>query len=67
MSLFVSGTATPTFYALALTRGLDLELVRVVSGVSTTLADLKSTGWLDGQWVTASLTVSGTMLTAQVG
>src|SRR5947199_32198 len=51
-------TATPTYYALSLTRGLDLQLLRVVNGSATVLADLPSAAWFSDQWVQATLQVS---------
>jgi hypothetical protein len=59
-------TATPTYYALSLTRGLDLQLLSVINGTTTVLADLRSTGWFTGQWVRATLYVNGSNLRAQV-
>jgi hypothetical protein len=59
-------TTTPSYYALTLTRGLDLQLIRVVNGTETVLANLQSAQWFDSTWVTATLTVSGSSLTAQV-
>jgi hypothetical protein len=58
--------ATSTYYALELTRGLDLELLRVAGGTTTVLADLKSAQWFSDQWVRATLHVEGGQLQAQV-
>jgi hypothetical protein len=60
------GTATPSYYALAITRGLEVDLVRVVNGASTTLARLTSAGWFSDAWVRVTLAVAGTGLKAQV-
>src|SRR2546430_1783802 len=60
------GAANSTYYALALTRGLDLQLVRVVNGTATVLADFRSAQWFSDQWVTATLHVEGNQLRAQV-
>jgi hypothetical protein len=42
-------TAAPTYYALSLTRGLHLQLLRVVRGSATRLADVQSAGYFSGQ------------------
>jgi hypothetical protein len=59
-------TATPTYYALSVRRGLSLQLVRVVNGVATPLATLNSASWFTGSWVQVTLSVSGNRLRAQV-
>src|SRR5262249_5397313 len=48
------------------TRGLGLQLVRVVDGVSTQLAQLSSASYFSGQWVRMTLYVNGSNLRAQV-
>ena len=64
--LFVRGsnlnTTTPTYYAVSITRGLDVDLLRVVNGVPTTLATLQSTSYTSGLWVQVQLTVVGSEL-----
>jgi hypothetical protein len=59
-------TSTPSFYALSLTRGLQAQLVKVVKGVSTTLAQVGSAGWINNTWVRATLAINGTSLKAQI-
>jgi hypothetical protein len=56
------GTATPTYYAARVTRGLEVSLVRVVNGAETTLATLKSSGYLTGAWVRLRLVADGDVL-----
>jgi Bacterial Ig domain len=60
------GTATPSFYALAISRGLEVDLVRSQNGVPTTLASLTSANWFSDQWVRVTIAVTGTTLQAQV-
>ena len=50
-------TATPTYYAVSVTRGMELDLQRVVNGKVTTLATVVSTTWFSNQW----LRVNGAM------
>jgi hypothetical protein len=59
-------TTAPTYYALEATRGLDLQLLRVVNGTTTVLANLNSAGWLDSVWVSATLQVNGSTVQAQL-
>jgi hypothetical protein len=59
-------TAAPSYYAVQVTRGLKVDLVRVVHGVATTLAALPSPPWFSGRWVRVALDVEGDALRAQV-
>ena len=60
------GTSRPTYYGLTVKRGLEIELVKVVNGVGTTLVHLDSTGWQSGVWIQASLVVKGNQLRVQI-
>jgi hypothetical protein len=57
---------TPTYYALTIRRGLYAQLVRVVNGNTTVLADLSSTTWFEGMWARLTLTANGNQLTGQI-
>ncbi len=59
-------SASPTYYALTIRRGLYAQLVRVVNGVSTTLADLSSSSWFSGSWARLTLSASGAQLQGQI-
>jgi hypothetical protein len=59
-------TATPTYYAVSLTRGLQVQLLRVVGGVTTPLAQLQSTSYVSSQWIQVTLSLNGSSLKAQV-
>lgn len=59
-------SSTPSYYAVSVTRGLQIELLRVENGVATTLASLKSSGYLSGKWVRVSLTFDGDRLAVEV-
>ena len=59
-------TAAPTYYALAVTRGLSVQLTKVVNGVEIPLGALKSAGYVSGQWVRVTLRASGDSLRALV-
>ena len=65
--VFVRGsnldTATPTYYAASITRGLNIDLVRVVNGVETRLGSVKSSQYLSGQWVRAEPNRRGAAVT----
>ncbi len=66
--LFVDGSnlssATPSYDALTLTRGLQANLIQVENGTTTTLASLTSStsSYLSGQWVQAQITAQGSDL-----
>jgi hypothetical protein len=59
-------SATPTYYAVSVTRGLQVQLVKAVRGVATTLGQVSSAQWFNNQWVRATLEVTGSRLRAQV-
>jgi Bacterial Ig domain len=59
-------TPTPTYYALEITQGLSLSLVKVVGGARTSLGTLSSSAALGNPWVRATLEVQGNTLRAQV-
>jgi hypothetical protein len=59
-------TTTPSYYALSITRGLQLQLLRVQNGVPAVLGQLQSAGYLSGVWVRLTLSVSGSTLRGQV-
>jgi hypothetical protein len=46
----------PSYYAASVTRGLQIQLVKVIDGQQQVLATLRSKTWLSGQWVRISLT-----------
>jgi hypothetical protein len=60
------GTATPSYYAVAVSRGLDVQLLRVVNGVTTVLADLKSQDYVSGQWLYVTLQTDGSTVSASI-
>jgi hypothetical protein len=68
--VFVRGhgldSAAPTYYAATLTRGLDLQLWRVVNGVRTLLGEVRSNDYLSGVWVRVSLDAVGSSLRVRV-
>src|SRR5262245_54296562 len=70
MRLFVRGrnlqTGAPTYYAATLTRGLTLELQRVVAGAETRLAQLSSATYTSGVWVRLTLASQSFGLTVRV-
>jgi hypothetical protein len=68
--VFVRGsnldTATPTYYAASITRGLQIQLVRVVNGVETVLGSLKSSAYLSSQWIRVRVSAVGDDLQVSV-
>jgi hypothetical protein len=68
--LFVRGsnlnTSAPTYYAVSVTRGLDVTLTSTVNGTTRTLAHVKTAGYLSNVWLTISLQARGTSLQIMV-
>jgi hypothetical protein len=68
--LYVRGTnlnsASPSYYAVSVIRGVQVQLVRVVNGQSATLGTLSSVSYLSGQWVQVTLSAVGSSLNVQV-
>ena len=61
--LFVRGsgldTATPTYYAVAVTRGAEVQLLKVVNGKTTVLGSVRSDSYLTNKWATVSVRAEG--------
>jgi hypothetical protein len=68
--VFVRGhgldTATPTYYAATLKRGLNVQLWKVVNGVRTSIGSVRSRDYLSGVWTRVSLDVEGSTLRVRV-
>lgn len=68
--LFVRGkqldSAAPTYYAVSITRGLQVELLRVVNGQSTAIGAARSGDYVSSKWVEVNLVVEGNLLRVQV-
>jgi hypothetical protein len=59
-------TATPTYYAAQLTRGLTLQLTKTVDGVAQTLATGQSTAYFSQQWARVTLRVQADRVRVRV-
>jgi hypothetical protein len=59
-------TTTPSYYAVAVTRGLQVQLLRVAGGVTTVLDSLTSQSYFNSGWVRVTAEVNGSTLQAQV-
>lgn len=57
---------TPTYYAVEVSRGMTVKLVKVVDGGETDLASLTSTSYVQDIWVQETLALSGNTLMAQI-
>ncbi|HEY2784535.1 MAG TPA: hypothetical protein VGJ05_06115 [Fimbriiglobus sp.] len=55
-------TTTPSYYAATVTRGLNVQLSRVVNGNEVVLGSVKSTDYVSGKWVTITLRAEGDRL-----
>jgi hypothetical protein len=59
-------TTTPSYYAVSVTQGLDLKLLKVTNGTVTTLGEIKSSNWIANQWANVTLFVNGGSVRASV-
>ncbi len=59
-------TTAPSYYAAVVTRGLEVQLVRVVKGTPTALGSIKSASYLSQQWIRLTLRVEGTRISVQL-
>jgi hypothetical protein len=59
-------TSSPSYYAASVTRGLDVQLIRVVNGQTTVLSTLSSGTWDSNLWVRLNFTIQGDTLQLQV-
>ncbi|HEY7423861.1 MAG TPA: Ig-like domain-containing protein [Gemmataceae bacterium] len=59
-------TNVPSYYAVSVTQGLDLKLLRVDNGSTTTLGEVKSVNWIANQWANVTLYTNGNNLRAQI-
>lgn len=59
-------TTTPSYYAVGVRRGVEVQLLRVVNGTTTVLGTVKSGSWLSSAWVTVKLRADGDKITAFV-
>jgi hypothetical protein len=60
------GGTKPTYYGFQVTRGLEVKLVRLKDGASTTLAQLSSHYYQSDLWVRVTLQVNGFLVRGQV-
>jgi hypothetical protein len=59
-------STTPSYYAVSITQGLDVKLLKVTNGIVTTLGEVKSASWVANQWVNVTLYTDGNSVRAQV-
>lgn len=60
-------TATPSYYAATITRGLTVGLVKVVNGTATAIGtSVTSSDYVSQKWARVTLDVNGTTLKAKV-
>src|SRR5262249_54971481 len=68
--VFVRGAglsgAAPSYYAVVIARGVEVQCVRVHKGKATVLGTLKSSGYVSEKWVRVTLNAKGKKLQAQV-
>ncbi len=60
------GTSTASYYGVQVTRGLQVELFKVVNGTRTSIATLSSSNYVSGVWVEVTLNPRGSNLGVQI-
>ncbi|MCX7665429.1 MAG: Ig-like domain-containing protein, partial [Gemmataceae bacterium] len=70
MQVFVRGSnlnsATPSYYAVEVTRGLNIALVKVQNGQTQVLETFSTSSYVSGIWADVSLTAQGTNLQVRI-
>jgi hypothetical protein len=59
-------TSAPSYYAVSVSRGLVVSLLRVINGSTTVLGTIKSTAYLSNQWVSVSLVATNSRIRAVI-
>ncbi|VTR96854.1 Ig-like domain-containing protein [Tuwongella immobilis] len=59
-------TNAPTYYAATLTRGLNLQIVKVENGAETVIGSLRSVGYFSGRWVRVNMVAEGDQLRVRI-
>src|SRR5262249_53581858 len=59
-------SAAPSYYAGAVTRGLQVQLQRVAGGAAAVLGQVQSADYVSGVWVRATVLANGSNVRAQV-
>src|SRR5262249_37320571 len=57
---------SPSYYAVSVTRGLEVRLTRMQNGASTVLGSLRSADWVANVWLRVTLYLNGSNVRAQV-
>src|SRR5579884_1935555 len=59
-------TTTPSYYAVSVTQGLDLKLLKVNNGTQATLGEVKSSSWIANRWANVIVFANGDNVRALV-
>jgi hypothetical protein len=59
-------SATPSYYALSVGRGMYVQLVRVVNGAGAVLGEVDTASYFEAKWVQLTLSATGNRLQAQI-
>jgi hypothetical protein len=57
---------TPTYYAVSITRGMQVQFLKVVNGVSAVLASVQTPGYFSQNWVRVTVTPKGNQFSVQI-
>jgi hypothetical protein len=56
----------PTYYAVAVNRGLEVQLLKVLDGQTSSLGKIKSADYFSGKWARVTISAKGKTLRAQI-
>ncbi|MGL6075924.1 MAG: hypothetical protein ACRC8S_17340 [Fimbriiglobus sp.] len=66
--LYVRGqnlnTTTPSYYAVSVTRGAEIQLLKVDRGVTTVLGTVDTSDYISNRWITITIRAEGTNVRA---
>src|SRR5262245_41527097 len=57
---------TPTYYAVSITRGVQVEFVKVVNGLSAVLASVETPGYFSQSWLRVTVTPKGNQFAVEI-
>src|SRR5262249_49478218 len=57
---------TPTYYAVSITRGMMVQFIKVVDGVTTVLASLATTGYFSQKWAHVAIKPQGDKFAVEI-
>src|SRR5262249_41172189 len=57
---------TPSYYAVSITRGMQVQLIKVVDGVAVVLASVQTPGYFSQNWAQVMITPKGNQFAVEI-